>query len=55
VRGGRGYANDKQPDKLDVVAVLEIPPVISPQIAVKAAVAFHAKGMTNANDSDGGH
>jgi hypothetical protein len=38
-----GYANDKQPDRLDVVAVLEIPPVVSPETAVKVAIAAEAK------------
>jgi hypothetical protein len=33
-----GYPNDKQPKKLDVVTVLEIPPVVSPETAVKAAI-----------------
>jgi hypothetical protein len=33
-----GYPNEKQSDKLNVVAVLEIPPVASPETAVKAAI-----------------
>jgi hypothetical protein len=33
------YPDDEKPDKLDVVAVLEIPPVVSPEMAVKAAIA----------------
>ena len=32
-----GYPNEKQPDKLDVVAVLEIPPVVSPETAVRGS------------------
>lgn len=35
-----GSANQRNPDRLDVVAVLEIPPIISPETAVKAAVTF---------------
>ena len=35
-----GSANERHPDRLDVVAVLEIPPVISPETAVKAAITF---------------
>jgi hypothetical protein len=38
-----GYPDEKQPDKLDVVAVLEIPPVVSPETAVKAAVTVYTK------------
>ena len=38
-----GYPNKKEPDKLDVVAVLEIPPVVSPETAVRAAVTVYAK------------
>jgi hypothetical protein len=38
-----GYTNEKHPDKLDVVAVLEIPPVMSPETAVRAAVTVYAK------------
>jgi hypothetical protein len=33
-----GYPNDKKPESLDVVTVLEIPPVVSPETAVKAAI-----------------
>ncbi len=33
-----GYSNDKKPDSLDVVTVLEIPPVVSPETAVKMAI-----------------
>jgi hypothetical protein len=38
-----GYANEKQPDKLDVVTVLEISPVVSPETAVKAAIASRVR------------
>ena len=38
-----GYPNEKEPDRLDVVAVLEIPPVVSPETAVKVAIAAQAK------------
>ena len=38
-----GYPNDQKPDKLDMVAVLEIPPVVSPETAVKVAIASHAR------------
>jgi len=34
-----GYPNANQPGELAVVAVLEIPPVVSPETAVKAAIA----------------
>ena len=36
------YPDDKQPANLDVVTVLEIPPVVSPETAVKAAIASAA-------------
>jgi hypothetical protein len=38
-----GYPNDKQPDALDVVTVLELPPVVSPETAVKVAIASSVK------------
>ena len=38
-----GYPNEKEPDRLDVVTVLEIPPVVSPQTAVTAVLAQHAQ------------
>lgn len=38
-----GYSNEKRGGKLDFVTVLEIPPVTSPQTAVKAAIAATAK------------
>jgi hypothetical protein len=38
-----GYPNEKQPYKLDVVAVLEIPPVVSAETAVKTAIAGRLK------------
>ena len=38
-----GYPNEKQPDRLDVVAVLEIPPVVSPETAVKAAATVYTR------------
>jgi hypothetical protein len=38
-----GYPDEKQPAKLDVVTVLEIPPVVSPETAVKVAIASRAK------------
>lgn len=34
-----GYPSEKEPDRLEVVAVLEIPPVVSPETAVKVAIA----------------
>lgn len=34
-----GYANEKREGKFDFVTVLEIQPVVSPQTAVKAAIA----------------
>jgi hypothetical protein len=34
-----GYPNDEKPESLDVVTVLEIPPVVSPRTAVKATIA----------------
>ena len=37
-----GYPNAKQPTTLDVVAMLEIPPVVSAETAVRAAVASKA-------------
>jgi hypothetical protein len=33
-----GYPSDKLPGELAVVAVLEIPPVVSPETAVRAAI-----------------
>jgi hypothetical protein len=38
-----GYANEKRGGKYDFVTVLEIPPVVSPQTAVKAAIAANTK------------
>ena len=38
-----GSPNKKDPDKLDAVAVLEIPPVVSPETAVKAAATVYIK------------
>jgi hypothetical protein len=38
-----GYPDKKEPDKLDVVAVLEIPPVVSPETAVRAGVTIYEK------------
>jgi hypothetical protein len=38
-----GYPNDKEPEKLDVVTVLEISPVVSPESAVRAAIAAQSK------------
>ncbi len=38
-----GYPNEKDPEKLDVVAVLEIPPVDSAETAVKAAIMATAR------------
>jgi hypothetical protein len=37
-----GYPNDEKPERLDVVTVLEVPPVLSPETAVKAAIASRA-------------
>jgi hypothetical protein len=37
-----GHPNARQPTKLDVVAVLEIPPVVSAETAVRAAIASKA-------------
>jgi hypothetical protein len=42
-----GSANERHPDRLDVVAVLEIPPVISPETAVKAAITFCSNDTSN--------
>jgi hypothetical protein len=42
-----GYANERHPDRLDVVAVLEIPPVISPETAVKAATTVYSNETIN--------
>jgi hypothetical protein len=33
-----GYPNEKRDGKYDFVTVLEIPPVVSPETAVKAAI-----------------
>lgn len=41
-----GYANEARGGKFDFVTVLEIPPVISPQTAVKMAIAAEAKSQT---------
>jgi hypothetical protein len=38
-----GHPNDENPMRLDVTAVLEIPPVDSPQTAVKIAIANSAR------------
>ena len=38
-----GYPNDKKPESLDVVTVLELPPVVSPETAVKVAIASSVK------------
>lgn len=38
-----GYPNENRDGKFDFVAVLEIPPVTSPQTAVKAAIVAQAK------------
>jgi hypothetical protein len=38
-----GYANETRGGKYDFVTVLEIPPVDSPQTAVKAAIASEAR------------
>lgn len=38
-----GYANEKRGGKYDFVTVLEILPVVSPQTAVKVAIAAQAK------------
>src|SRR6266516_1999511 len=38
-----GYANEARGGKFDFVTVLEIPPVTSPQTAVKIAVAAEGK------------
>jgi hypothetical protein len=38
-----GYPSDADESKLDVVAVLEIPPVNSPEMAVKVAVVNYAR------------
>jgi hypothetical protein len=40
-----GYPNEERGGKLDFVTVLEIPPVTSPQTAVKAAITAMAKGI----------
>ena len=40
-----GYPNEKRGGKYDFVTVLEIPPVVSPETAVKAAI--RAGGQSN--------
>ncbi len=47
-----GSANERDPDRLDVVAVLEIPPIISPETAVRAAITFCSQETSNANNPD---
>ena len=39
-----GYPNEKRGGKFDFVTVLEVPPVTSPQTAVKAAIVAQARG-----------
>jgi hypothetical protein len=41
---GWGFPNEKRGGKLDVVTVLELPPVGTPEDAVKAYIAATAKG-----------
>jgi hypothetical protein len=38
-----GYPGDKPGDQLEVITVLEIPPVTSPETAVKVAIAAHGR------------
>lgn len=38
-----GYANEERGGKFDFVTVLEVPPVTSPQTAVRAAIAAQAR------------
>lgn len=38
-----GYPNERMTDRLDVVVVLEIPPVVSPKSAVRAAIVGNVK------------
>jgi hypothetical protein len=38
-----GYANEARGGKYDFVTVLEIPPVVSPETAVKAAITAQAR------------
>jgi hypothetical protein len=38
-----GYPSDKLPGELAVVTVLEIPPVVSPETAVKVAISARIK------------
>lgn len=38
-----GYPNEKRGGKYDFVTVLEIPPVVSPETAVKAAIVAKAR------------
>jgi hypothetical protein len=41
-----GYANEASGGKYDFVIVLEIPPVTSPETAVRVAIAAEAKART---------
>lgn len=41
-----GYPNEKRSGKYDFVTVLEIPPVDSPQTAVKAAIVAQGKSQS---------
>lgn len=42
---GWGFANEKRDGKYDFVTVLEIPPVDSPNMAVRMAIAAQAKAQ----------
>ena len=51
---GWGYPGDAKRDGLDVVTVLEIPPVVSPETAVKVAIGSNGHAREPANGSGGG-
>ena len=38
-----GYPSEKEPSRLEIVVVLEIPPITSPQRAVKATIMSETK------------
>jgi hypothetical protein len=44
---GWGYPREDQGGKFEFVAVLELPPVTSPQTAVRAAIVAQSKGGSN--------
>ena len=40
-----GYPSEKEPSRLEIVVVLEVPPITSPQRAVKATIVAEAKAI----------